>query len=118
MLFRSRDLFVRVGEYVTAPQASKRFETHRLYADVQYLVQGVEVMGIATQGPLLPLVDYDELQDIQFFQTPKYVENLIVSSGDFVLFLPGEAHQPGCLYQSSVKVKKLVFKVKMQHAIT
>jgi YhcH/YjgK/YiaL family protein len=113
---KGKDLFVRIGEYITEPQANKRFEAHRVYADVQYIVHGVEVIGVSHEKPLIPLTAYDASNDIQFFQTPKQVKNLVVSPKEFVLLLPGEAHQPGCVHQTPARIKKLVFKVKMGNA--
>jgi YhcH/YjgK/YiaL family protein len=110
---KGKDLFVRVGEYETQPQVCKRFETHQLYADVQYVVKGAELIGTAPGTSLEPVSDYDEVNDIQFFASPKEVKNIIIASGDVALFFPGEAHQPGCIYQAPEKIKKLVFKIKM-----
>jgi len=113
ILLKGKECFVRVGEYTTQPQTNKCFETHRIYADVQYIVSGIEVMGFTTEASLLPATKYDEESDIQFFEPPKRISQLVVSSGECVVFFPGEAHQPGCLYQNPSKIKKLVFKVKI-----
>jgi len=110
---KGRDLFVRVAEYETQPALTRRFESHRVYADVQYIVSGVECMGFSTENNLSPLTEYDEKEDIQFFESPKCFSPLIVSQKEFVVFLPHELHQPGCIYQKPSLVKKLVFKVRI-----
>ncbi|MFA6378472.1 MAG: YhcH/YjgK/YiaL family protein [Candidatus Omnitrophota bacterium] len=110
---KGKKMFVRVGEYTTEPQAQRRFETHRVYADVQYIVSGVEVIGFTAETSLLPVTKYDAPSDIQFFEPCQRSSQLIVSSGECVIFFPNEAHQPGCLYQSPSKIKKLVFKVEI-----
>ena len=35
-----------IQEYTTLPVEEKRFETHDLYFDIQYLVEGIELFGI------------------------------------------------------------------------
>ncbi|MBF0479648.1 MAG: YhcH/YjgK/YiaL family protein [Candidatus Omnitrophica bacterium] len=108
-----RDLFVRTNEYMTEPQGAKRFETHQLYADVQYVVYGTEMMGFCVEKHLNELTLYEPPNDIQFFKTPAQVTDIIVHEGNFVVFFPQEAHQPGCMYQKPARVKKLVFKIRM-----
>ena len=108
IVLKDKDLFVRIGEYATESQAAKRFETHRRYADVQVIVSGVEMMGFTTETSLVPITEYDAQSDIQFFERPKCISQLVVSPGECVVFFPNEAHQPGCVYQSPAKVKKLI----------
>ncbi len=113
ILIKSKELFVRVGEYVTEPQEQKCFEAHRIYADVQYIVSGIEVIGVTAETFLPPLGGYDPHSDIQFFESPKRFSQLVVSSGECAVFFPHEAHRPGCIYQDPSRIKKLVFKVKI-----
>ena len=40
------EVVANVQEYSTLPVEEKRFETHDLYFDVQYLVEGVELFGV------------------------------------------------------------------------
>lgn len=109
---RGKDLFVRVVEYVTSPSVERRLEAHHIYADVQCVVSGVERMGFSTQKNLAVLTAYDKKEDIEFLETPKDKNSVIVYPNEFVVFLPYEPHQPGCLYQKATTVKKLIFKVK------
>lgn len=109
-----RDLFVRVMEYATGPAEEKRFEAHQVYADLQLVVKGEEVMGYALATNPEPATAYDQKADIQFFKNVKETASLWVPAGQFVVFYPGELHRPGCWVNSvSASVKKLVFKIKI-----
>ncbi|MBF0484879.1 MAG: YhcH/YjgK/YiaL family protein [Candidatus Omnitrophica bacterium] len=111
---QGRDLFVRPSEYLTKAPSELRFETHRIYADVQYVVQGVEMMQLAKNN-LSSLTDYDTTGDCQFFQASGVVSDIVVSQGQFIVFFPGEAHRPCCYYDGNpASVKKLVFKIRMK----
>ncbi len=109
-----RELFVRVAEYQTGAPAEKKFEAHKIYADLQYVVKGEEIMGLSLDSAPKPVTQYDPKADIQFFETAGEGSPLLVPSGQFTVFFPGELHKPGCLVGGIPgTVKKLVFKIKM-----
>lgn len=111
---QGRELFVRVMSYTPKPAAENRFEMHQVYADVQVLISGTEVMQIARMKDLTPLTEYDKQGDYLFFKLSGAVSDLTVQAGEFVVFYPGQAHRPGCAWEGyKGPVKKLVFKVKM-----
>lgn len=108
------DLFVRTGDYETGPASLKQFEAHTVYADLQYMVSGEEMMDISLEKNPKAVTLYKEDADIQFFQDPKEISSLRVPAGHFTVFFPGELHKPGCQVDSiPAKVKKLVFKIRM-----
>ena len=110
-----RELFVRVMSYVPKPALENRFETHHVYADLQFVANGIEIMQTARVNDLIPLTEYDQKGDYQFFKNPCPVTDLIVKAGEFAVFYPHEAHRPSCLYEGYPgMVKKLVFKVKIK----
>lgn len=110
-----RELFVRVMSYEPKPAHENRFEAHRVHADVQLVVQGVELMQVAPLDQLKPLTEYDAKGDCQFFSASGFWTDLTVRANTFAIFFPGEAHRPACLYQDHrARVKKFVFKIKMQ----
>ena len=109
-----RQVFVRIMSYVPKPAAENRFETHRIYADVQYLVSGAEIMQTARMKDLTPLAEYDPKGDYHFFKASGATSDLIVQAGEFAVFYPDQPHRPSCLYKGyQGLVKKLVFKVKI-----
>jgi len=107
-------LFVRVMEYIPKAVNPKGFEIHKIYADLQYVVDGVELMRIAPADSLSPKGSYDAKGDYQFFKATKAITDLVVRAKEFAFFYPHEAHSPSCLYKNHTKpVKKLVFKIKV-----
>ncbi len=111
---RGRDLFVRVMKYSPKPAEQNKFETHQVYADIQVLLKGREIMQYARTQDLKISTDYDAKNDYQFFSVENNISDLFVHAGQFVIFLPGEAHRPSCQppdYKG--ENLKLVFKVRM-----
>ena len=114
ILIDGRQLFVRPSAYLTRPATQADFETHQVYADLQYVLDGVELIQLASNETLAPLTEYDSHKDIRFFSSAGQPTDLVVRQGSFVFFYPGEAHRPCCQYMSqSSKVRKLVFKIRM-----
>jgi biofilm protein TabA len=109
-----RELFVRPSEYETKKPEEGKFETHRVYADLQFVVRGSEIMQTAPSDALEPLTDYDTKGDYQFFKASRDIASRLVRTGEFAIFWPNEAHRPCCSPQETpVKVKKLVFKIRI-----
>ena len=109
------DLFVKVMEYEPKPASENKFETHQVNADLQYIVSGVELMQVTPTKSLTHVTEYDKVGDYQFYKADQYITDLVVEAGQFVVFYPGEAHRPACLYQNNKnKVKKLVFKIRIK----
>lgn len=109
-----RNLFVRVMSYEPKPAAENKFETHQVYADLQFVASGIELMQLAPADQLTPLTAYDAAGDYHFFSAKVAITDLVVREGEFTVFFPGEAHRPSCRYADNTnKVKKLVFKIKI-----
>ena len=109
-----RDLFVRVGEYETGPSDQKQFEAHTVYADLQFVVLGAEVMEVSLEKNPRPVTVYNKETDIRFFEDSTEISPVRVAAGQFTVFFPGELHKPGCWVDGvSGKIKKLVFKIRM-----
>lgn len=84
-----------------------KLEAHRKYIDIQYVISGDESMGWKNREGLVNSVDYDEEQDLEFFEgTPGSIVR--VPPGSFALFLPTDAHLPlignGPIHKVVVKV--------------
>jgi YhcH/YjgK/YiaL family protein len=112
---KGRELFVRPSQYQTRFPEEGRFETHDVYADLQYVVSGGERMEMAPPDVLTAATVYDPQGDIRFFTADKDITGIVVRSGEFAVFFPGEAHRPMCQRGLGPEaVKKLVFKIKIK----
>ena len=104
------NIFALVSEYQTKPESEGKLEAHRKYIDVQYVISGEELMGYAPLGTQHILEPYKEENDIVFFKGDKSFTK--VPAGMFAIFFPEDVHLPGIKTEESVKVKKLVIKVR------
>jgi len=109
---QGQSLYAIVDEYMTRPQDACRLETHRRYADVQYVVRGSELMGYAPAILLKPEGTYDAERDVQFHRGR--ADFLLLHQGLFAVMLPSDAHMPGVAVDGHpAAVKKIVVKVAL-----
>jgi YhcH/YjgK/YiaL family protein len=107
-----KDLFAAVSEYTTKNDEDAKFEGHRLYADIQYVVRGQEKIGIIPLEKTQPATQYDETKDILFFSA-EGGELRTATPDRFFIFFPGDAHRPGIKIDTNAIVKKVVVKVRI-----
>jgi YhcH/YjgK/YiaL family protein len=101
-------LYVMVQEYNSKTPEQGKWEAHRRYIDLQYIVSGTERMGYALLSRLT-LGDYNPDKDFQALSGQG--DFLTLSSGDFMLLWPNDGHMPGMAVQSPSPVKKVVIKI-------
>ncbi len=95
----SDDAFVNHMTITTIPEEKGRYEGHARYADLQFVVEGCEVID-ACDGANLPLAENKlEESDLCFFEAPSSFTRFTLRKGDFVLLFPGEAHRPGVAFE-------------------
>lgn len=110
---KGKDLYVKVLRYFPVDAKKLQFETHRIYADVHMIFEGIEKMQTASVDDLKEGSKYDEKEDSKFFSTRNDVSDLVIKENEFMVFFPGDAHKPGCLHEKSkAPVLKLVFKTR------
>ncbi len=105
------NVFALVQEYESKPMAEGKWEAHRRYIDVQYIVRGNEQIGYVHISHLTP-GDYDADRD--FLPLTGEGEYLTLFAGDFMLLFPDDGHMPGLVVGGSGPVKKVVVKVAVE----
>ena len=105
-----KNIFVMVQEYDTAPIEEKKFEIHKDYIDIQYIISGEELMGYESIDKLTPMNEYKP--DVQHFFVNKEYDSFVLGAGEFVIFFPGEPHAPGAAANGVPSgVRKIVVKI-------
>jgi len=107
------DLFASVDEYVTKDKPDTRLEAHRRYADIQYIISGVEKIGIVALGKTTMTVPYNEEKDICFLDSGD--ERFLSATPErYFIFFPDDAHRPCLKSRENAPVKKVVIKVRIR----
>jgi len=107
------NLFVNVSEYKTKEAIDARFEAHRKYIDIQYVINGTEMIGVAPMASNEGVTEpYDETKDVEFlkFSNETFYQ---ATTGNFFVFFPQDGHMPGVKTDSLSQVRKLVVKIRI-----
>lgn len=107
-------VFVLCQSYNTVPCSESKWECHRNYIDIQYIVSGTESMGWAPLTALPEDSVYNEAKDCCFASRDIAGAYLTAGSGDFCIFFPEDLHKPKCAADGeSSYVNKRVIKIAL-----
>jgi len=104
------DVFARIQEYNTKAEDECKLEGHFKHIDVQYIVSGVELIGVSSLKNQRVLIKNEE-EDYAFYDSTSDLIKL--ESGMFAIFFPDDLHKPCVMFEQSSKVKKVVIKVRI-----
>lgn len=105
-------VLVNVQQYHTKNEEDTRYEAHRKFADIQYVVLGAERIGITVLDLDTITQPYDDSKDIVFLSGDdgNYYR---ASKENFFIFLPEDSHRPCIRENAPTLVKKIVVKVRI-----
>jgi len=105
------NIFAMIQKYKTRNSEDAKWEAHRKYIDIQFMVSGAENMGFVLQDYLEIIEEYNPEKDVEFLDgLGDYVQ---VNENEFVIFFPDDAHMPGLKIKENEMVHKVVVKVKI-----
>lgn len=106
-------IFAIINEYDTVPASGEQMEAHKKYIDVQYIVEGAELIGHELLLQQTPSKAYDEAADYMLFgEAPAFFSTL--RKGQFAIFFPTDLHMPNIMNGEPKRVKKVVIKIAVQ----
>ncbi|MEG0368725.1 MAG: YhcH/YjgK/YiaL family protein [Hungatella sp.] len=106
------DVFANVVEYTTIPWEEAKFEAHEDYTDIQYMIEGSEVMTYAPISQLQVTVPYNSEKDVALFDNANPGLGVVVEAGQFMIFNPWDGHKPKAANGAPAPIKKVIVKIK------
>ncbi len=103
-----KTVYAFVQEYDTK-ETNDRPEAHRRYADIQYLIEGEEYIGVAPLETMDEEVEAHPERDIWFYHGA--TEPVRIGKGRFLVLFPEDAHAPCIAVNGPAPVRKCVVKV-------
>ena len=109
------DMYFLVQQYTTKSCEQAKFEAHRRYADIQYIVSGQEWMDCCELADAVELTPFDELKDCGKYSAKGTVNSFRVRAGQFAVFLPQDCHKPSYHpdNEPASSVVKVVLKIRI-----
>lgn len=104
------DIYAIVQQYDTKPMSSGKWEAHKKYIDIQFMVSGKEKMGYSHKNKMIVTHEYNSDKDALYLKGEGNF--LVAEAGYFAVFFPTDVHMPCIAINLSTPVKKVVIKVK------
>ncbi|MEO6305842.1 MAG: YhcH/YjgK/YiaL family protein [Bacteroidia bacterium] len=106
------NVFALVQHYETKDFEADKWEAHKKYLDIQFMVSGNENIAVARIEDMTPNTEYKADGDYWLFTGNG--NNVKMSEGCFLILTPQDIHQPAIVYNNTKeKVIKIVVKTKI-----
>lgn len=106
------EIYALVQNYDSILKENSVFEGHEKYIDIQYVMEGIEMLGFLELSKAAIKEDYDAEIDAAIYKESDIAAYCIANKGDFCIFFPQDIHSPGVAYNNvPSNVKKIVVKV-------
>lgn len=86
-----------------------KWEAHKNYMDIQFIVEGIEKMGYSHIANMKVIKEYNEEKDVYFLDGNG--DFITVKENNFALFMPEDVHMPNISQVIPQHIKKVVVKV-------
>jgi YhcH/YjgK/YiaL family protein len=106
------NLFVNISEYTTKNAEDIPCEAHIKYADIQFMIFGEELMGLAPLSDARNPTPYNAEKDVYFVEASD-MRYYLADTSRFFIFFPDDAHRPAVKVTNPVTVKKAIVKVRI-----
>lgn len=106
------DIFVNIVEYTTTTPENRFWETHRTYIDIHVMLTGTEEIHLNFLQNMTEKQPYAEKEDMLLLEGTKN-SSVRLTENDFVICFPEDAHCTGVQVDEPVKLKKAIFKIKV-----
>lgn len=106
------DVYATFDQYQTEGTEGRLYESHRIYLDVQYVIEGRETIRVRGVEGLTTATPYDGNKDIAFYTLTDGTD-VRLFSGDFLVLFPQDAHVPKLICSGTASVRKVVVKVRL-----
>jgi len=105
-------VFAMVQRFATKWTATPKFECHRKYIDIQFIVSGDEIIGWAPTEQMEITAAYDPDKDISFGTVAKGQWTPVhLHAGQLAVLYPEDGHAPKLALRNPSTVMKIVVKV-------
>ncbi len=103
-------IYVNVESYRTQSIHERRYEMHRRYIDIQYMITGAEYIYLCDVNNLKLEQTYNQDKDIMFYTNNAQGEKYLISDGQYLIIEADRPHMPCVCVEEPSIVKKAVFK--------
>lgn len=100
-------------DYVTKDEKECVLESHRTHIDVQYMIEGSEILKTYSPDCLTSTGRYDEEHDCEFWQDGIVTTESVLVPGSVIVIMNGQPHKGALKRTGAEHVKKVVCKIEV-----
>lgn len=106
------EVFAIVQSYTSKPKSDGKFEAHKKYIDIQYIIEGEEQIGTSDIKNFTEATEYNNSNDIVFLapKTDAKTNFIKLKENDFAIFTPHDVHMPSISLKNPICIRKVVVK--------
>ncbi len=105
-------VFASVSDANSKKPEDARWEAHKKYIDIQCVVRGEEIIGVAPLSAAVRTISFDPEKDLGFYEIPENQCHYHTAlPGTFFVFFPHDAHRPCIRSTNGESEKKIVIKI-------
>lgn len=109
-----KGIFALVQTCRTKTKEGARMESHKLYSDLQYIMEGTELIYWENTDNLKVFDDRTPESDIIFYECGTDKGYTLLEKGMFGYYAPADAHMPCIMVEEPAETKKIVFKIPVK----
>lgn len=108
------DVYVNIQDYTSKPETQGKWEAHRKYIDIQFMIKGSEKIGVGEIDNYQTSEAYDEVKDLELLTaTNDNYQFINMNENDFIILYPQDVHMPQIAMDMPAYVKKAVVKISI-----
>lgn len=107
------NLYISFQSYTTQERENCKYESHKKYIDLQYIIDGEEIIAVTTPGLVSVSTPYSEEKDVMFYDDLVDGQEFYLTKGQYIILDPLDVHMPKIKMNEACKVKKAVAKIKI-----
>ncbi len=108
------EIYINVQDYTSKPETQGKWEAHRKYIDIQFMIKGSEKIGVGEIDNFQTSEVYDESKDLEFLEaTNDKYQFIKMKENDFIILYPQDVHMPQIAMDTPSYVKKAVVKISI-----
>ncbi|MEO6836912.1 MAG: YhcH/YjgK/YiaL family protein [Ginsengibacter sp.] len=104
------NVYATVTDDPTKDYDQSKWESHRKYIDLQYVISGEEKIGVTPVADVKVTEPYSEDKDIAHYSGPGKL--YLAKPEIFFIFFPGTAHRPNITTGGNKPDQKIVIKIR------
>ena len=104
-------LFVNIVKYTTTSAEERFWEAHKNYLDLHLMLNGSEQIDLNFIDNM-ELKEFVPNDDFLPMEGPKN-SSVVLTSGDFLICYPADAHRTAVAVNQPESIKKAIFKIKI-----